>query len=423
MNRAIKIRLYPNQKQEDILSKIFGCCRFIYNKMLEERKQVYEQLKDDKQTLYNYKYKTEKQYKQEYKFLKEVDSKALQSEWRYLKSAYDNFFRNIKKGIKKGFPKFKSKRSRQSYTTYNINNNCKITFENRKLKLPKIKTWINYRDDRTFKEDIKHITVSKTKSGKYYASIIIEIDFDIEPKQEIHDDKIIGFDMSASKFLITKELELSNPRFYRNEELKLKKLHREVNRKKKGSNNRNKARLRLAKLYEKINNRKKDWIHKITHLLSEHFDCIILEDLNVKEIQKLNSGLSKSVSLDFSWNQFVNVLKYKMEARGKHLILIDRFFPSSKLCSKCYFKNNELKLSERKWICPKCNSEHNRDINTSINIRNKGLRIFKKQQHITIISNTNVAVGTTVNAFGEDVRLSLGEQFSINYESKPLRAW
>lgn len=425
MIRAIKVRLYPNQEQEEILSKTFGCCRFIYNKMLEERKQVYEQLKDDKQAFYNYKYKTEPQYKQEHEFLKEVDSKALQSEWRHLKSAYDNFFRNIKKKTKgkKGFPKFKSKRSKQSYTTYNINNNCKIAFENKKIKLPKIKSWINYRDDRTFSEDIKHITVSKTKSGKYYASIIIEIHLDIEPKQKIHDDKIIGFDMSASKFLITKELELSNPRFYRNEELKLKKLHREVSRKKKGSNNRNKARLRLAKLYEKVNSRKKDWIHKVSHLLSEHFDCIILEDLNVKGMQKFNSGLSKSVSLDFSWNQFVNILKYKMEAKGKHLVVIDRYFPSSKLCSKCYFKNNELKLNDREWTCPTCNSEHNRDINASINIRNEGLRDLKKQQDITIISNTNVAVGTTVNAFGEDVRLMLGQQFSMNYESKPLRAW
>ena len=425
MIRAIKVRLYPNQEQEEILSKTFGCCRFIYNKMLEERKQVYEQLKDDKQAFYNYKYKTEPQYKQEHEFLKEVDSKALQSEWRHLKSAYDNFFRNIKKKTKgkKGFPKFKSKRSKQSYTTYNINSNCKIAFENKKIKLPKIKSWINYRDDRNFSEDIKHITVSKTKSGKYYASIIIEIHLDIEPKQKIHDDKIIGFDMSASKFLITKELELSNPRFYRNEELKLKKLHREVSRKKKGSNNRNKARLRLAKLYEKVNSRKKDWIHKVSHLLSEHFDCIILEDLNVKGMQKFNSGLSKSVSLDFSWNQFVNILKYKMEAKGKHLVVIDRYFPSSKLCSKCYFKNNELQLNDREWTCPTCNSEHNRDINASINIRNEGLRDLKKQQDITIISNTNVAVGTTVNAFGEDVRLMLGQQFSMNYESKPLRAW
>ncbi len=419
MNRAIRFRIYPNQQQKSMLDKTFGCCRFIYNKMLEEKVQVYEELKDDNRTLHDHKYKTEKQYKQEYCFLKEVDSKALQSEWRHLKSAFDNFFRNKKKIIKEGFPKFKSKKSRQSYTTYNINNNCKIDFENKKLKLPKITTWINYRDNRVFDEEIKHITISKTKTNNYFASILIEIDCNIRPKQFLEDNKIIGFDMSVSKFLIAKELELSSPRFYRNEESKLRKLHREVSRKKKGSSNRNRARLKLAKLYERINNRKKDWIHKITHLLAEHFDCIILEDLNIKGMQKFNSGISKSVSLDFSWNQFVTTLKYKIEQKGKHLVLIDRYFPSSKLCSNCRYKNNKLKLNERKWKCPKCNVLHDRDVNASENIRNEGMKSLKKE-NITIINTNDNAVGTTVNAFGEDLRLSLGEQFLMNYESIAL---
>ena len=135
--------------------------------MLEERKQIYRQLKDDKQALREHSYTTEKEYKSNFPFLREVDSKALQSEWRHLKSAYDNFFRTVKKGVKNGFPKFKSKKSRQSYTTYNVNGNCRIDFDRKKLKLPKITSWINYKDDRIFQEQIKHITVSKTKSGKY----------------------------------------------------------------------------------------------------------------------------------------------------------------------------------------------------------------------------------------------------------------
>ena len=390
--------------------------------MLEERKKIYDGLKNDKETLYNYKYKTEKEYKQEYRFLKEVDSKALQAEWRHLKSAYDNFFRNIKKGIKKGFPKFRSKKNKQTYTTYNINNNCKIDFENKKIKLPKIKAWINYKDNRAFKEEIKHITVSKTKSGKYHVSILIELENDVIPKHHIEIDKIIGFDMSASKFLITKEIELSNPRFYRNEESNLKKLHRELSRKKKGSNNRIRSRIKLAKLYEKINNRKKDWIHKITHLLSENFNCVILEDLYIKGMQSFNSGISKSVSLDFSWNQFVNILKYKIEQKGKYLVVIDRFFPSSKLCSKCGYKNTELELKDREWTCPECNTAHDRDVNASTNIKNEGLRQLK-EDNITIINYNDTAVGTTVNAFGENVRLMLGQQFSMNYESTPFKAW
>jgi len=391
--------------------------------MLEERKNVYQELKDDKDAFYDHKYKTERQYKQDHSFLKDVDSKALQSEWRHLKSAYDNFFRNIKKGIKKGFPKFKSKKNRQSYTTYNVNNNCKIDFENKKLKLPKIKTMIKYRDDRVFGEDIKHITVSKTKSGKYFASVLIEIESNVIPKQVVKEYKIIGFDMSASKFLIAKELKLSSPRFYRKEESKLIRLHREASRKERGSSNRNRARINLARLYEKIENRKRDWIHKITHLLSKHFDCVILEDLNIKGMQRFNSGLSKSVSLDFSWNQFVTILKYKMEQEGKHLILVDRYFPSSKLCSECGYKKEDLELSEREWICPKCQAYHDRDVNASVNLRNEGKRILK-ENNITIINNDETAVGTTVDAFGENVRLldqEIQEQFSMNYESTTFK--
>jgi len=419
INRAIKIRLYPNQKQKEMLNKTFGCCRFIYNKMLEERIQVYQKFKSNKDFLYSYDYKTEKQYKQEFLFLKEVDSKALQSEWRHLTSAYANFFRNIKKGTKKGFPNYKSKKSKQSYTTYNINNNCKIDFEKKKLKLPKISNWIKYKDDRIFEEEIKHITVLRNRSGYYYASILIEIDLDVEPIQKINSNKIVGFDMSASKFLITKDLELSNPRFYRNEQTRLKKLHKEQSRRKKSSNNRDRTRKKLANVYEKITDRKKDWVHKITHLLSEHFDCIILEDLNIKKIQLFNSELVKSVSLDFSWYQFISTIAYKMKQKGKHLILIDRYFPSSRLCSECWFKNDDLKLNDRKWTCPKCNTHHDRDVNASVNIENEGL-IILKENNIKIIRNNDIAVGTTVNAFGEDVRLILDQLFSMNYESITL---
>ena len=391
--------------------------------MLEERKNIYQELKDDKDAFNAHKYKTERQYKQDHSFLKEVDSKALQSEWRHLISAYDKFFRNLKKGIKKGFPRFKSKRAKQSYTTYNINFNCKIDFENKKLKLPKIKTWIKYRDDREFNEDIKHITVSKTKSGKYFVSILIEIESKVIPKQLIEENKIIGFDMSASKFLIAKELKLSSPRFYRKKESKLKGLHREASRKEKGSSNRNRARINLSRLYEKIENRKRDWIHKITHLLSKHFDCVILEDLNIKGMQRFNSGLSKSVTLDFSWNQFVTILKYKMEQKGKHLILVDRYFPSSKLCSECGYKKEDLELSDREWVCPKCEVHHDRDINASVNLRKEGIRSLKEND-ITIISRYDTTVGTTVDAFGENVRLldrEIQEQFSMNYESTTFK--
>lgn len=389
--------------------------------MLEERTKVHEELKDNKDALYNYQYKTEKQYKHEFEFLKEVDSKALQSEWRHLKSAYDNFFRNIKNGIRKGFPRFKSKRQQQSYTTFNINGNCKIDFEGKKLRLPKI-TWIKYRDDRVFDQDIKHVTVSRTRSGKYFASVLIEIEQDVESKPIIDEEKIVAFDMSASNFLITKEFRLTNPRFYRAEEARLRRLHQEVSRKKKGSSNRDRARKKLAGVYEKINNRKKDWMHKMTHLFSVHFDCVVLEDLNIKGMQSFNSGLSKSISLDFSWYQFISTLKYKMEQKGKYLKLIDPFFPSSKLCSGCGYKKEDLELKEREWICPNCNAHHDRDVNASENIRKEGIKKLENDT-LTIRNSKDSAVGTTVDAFGEEVRLMIGQHFSMKYESMPFMAW
>jgi len=139
-------------------------------------------------------------------------------------------------------------------------------------------------------------------------------------------------------------------------------------------------------------------------------------------MQQFNSGLSKSVSLDFSWYQFVSALRYKMEQKGKHLILIDRFFPSSKLCSKCGYINDDLELKDREWTCPKCNAHHDRDENASLNIRREGLKQLE-ENNITIISSNDTAVGTTVDAFGENVRLMLGQQFSMNYESTPFKAW
>jgi putative transposase len=150
---------------------------------------------------------------------------------------------------------------------------------------------------------------------------------------------------------------------------------------------------------------------------------VILEDLNIKGMQRFNSGLSKSVSLDFSWNQFVTILKYKMEQKGKHLILVDRYFPSSKLCSDCGYKKEDLELSDREWVCPKCQVTHDRDVNASVNLRNEGIRNLK-ENNITIINNDETTVGTTVDAFGENVRLldqEIQEQFSMNYESTTFR--
>ncbi|NVM30583.1 MAG: IS200/IS605 family element transposase accessory protein TnpB [Candidatus Helarchaeota archaeon] len=421
INKGIKVRIYPNKRQQEILNKTFGCCRFLHNKMLEERQTVYNKLKEDKDQLHTHRYKTEKQYKQEFLFLSEVDSKALQSETRNLLQAFQNFFRGIHKGKKIGYPKFKSKKNKQTYTTYNINNNIRIDQKAKRIKLPKV-GWVKYRDDRNVVHPIKHVTVSRTRTNKYFVAIIIEVDIDVTSLNTIPLHKIEAFDMSAPNFLVNENVKLTNPRFYRDQERELKRLHKLVSRKQKGSKNRDKARFRLAKRYEKIQNQKMDWTHKLTHSLSNQFDAIILEDLNIQGMQQFNSGLSKSVTLDFSWNQFISYLRYKLEWQGKHLVLVDRFFPSSKRCSVCGQINNDLQLSERIWTC-QCGATHHRDVNASTNIKEEGLHILH-DQGITIINDNYSTVGTTgSHASGDRVSPALAGSGQGRRNPSVFRQW
>jgi len=372
--------------------------------MLSERREVYERLRGDKNAFKKHTYKTEKQYKFEFPFLKEADSIALQASREHLFEAYQNFFNGLKKGRKVGFPKFKSKKGKETYTTKQTNGNIKIDFEKRKVKVPKL-GWLRFHDKREFSEKIKHATIKKTKSKKYFVSLTLEAQENVKKLQKVHEKYIIAFDMSANNFLVNNLVKMENPRFYRSEQKKTKKLNRELSRKRKGFKNREKARLKLARHYDKICNRKKDWTHKLTRRLADTFDAIILENLHMKGMQKFNSGLSKSVSLDFSWYQFTNYLKYKMEWLGKHFILVDRFFASSKLCSCCGWKNNNLTLRERVWTCLDCGTTHERDENASINLRDEGIRILQEEKDITIIHEDKITVGTTgSHAFGDDVR-------------------
>ena len=194
--------------------------------------------------------------------------------------------------------------------------------------------------------------------------------------------------------MVNKTFRFANPRFYKRSLNKLKRKHRTLSKRKLGSKNREKARLALSKQYERIYNQKNDWTHKITHSLSTTYDAIVLEDLNIEGMKQFNGGLAKSVSLDFSWHQFTTYLEYKCRRERNHLVLVDRYFPSSKLCSSCGYKHDALRLNERSWACPKCKSEHDRDINASINLRREGIRILKEND-ITIIHDDTDTVGTT----------------------------
>ena len=360
-NKAYNFRIYPNSSQRELLSKTFGCTRFIYNQMLFERQQVYQELKDDKETLYSYNYKTEKDYKEQFDWLSEPDSVSLQQARLNLIQAYKNFFKKHNK-----FPKFKSKHNRQSYRTVSINNNLRVDFHNKRIKLPKV-DWVSYRDDRQFSVPIRSITVSKSKSGNYFASILV--DEDIQLKPEAKNQTPLGIDLGLTYFATFSTGEkIQHPKFFQNTEKKLAKEQRFLSKKEKGSNNRYKQRIKVAWLHQKIKNQKTDFLQKLSSRLIDENQVIVLENLNVSDMLK-NKYISKQIQ-GSNWYQFVQMIKYKADWYGRQVVQVDKYFPSSQLCSHCGYKNENLKLSDRQWQCPKCETFHNRDINAAINLAN-----------------------------------------------------
>ena len=286
----------------------------------------------------------------------------------HLQTAYNNFF----KRSKSGFPKFKSKKnSRHSYTTNNVNNN--IIIKDNYLKLPKI-NFVKMKLHRQIPDNykLKSVTISKSASNKYYASILFEYENQVIQK-DLHD--FIGLDFSMKElYKDSNGDEPCYPRYYRESEQRLKREQHKLSKMQKGSANRYKQKLRIAKLHEKIANQRRDFLHKQSRYISDDYDCVCIEDLDMKAMsQSLNFG--KSV-MDNGWGMFITFLKYKLEEQGKKLVKIDKYFASSQLCSVCNYKNPDVKdLSIRQWDCPICGTNHDRDINAAVNIRNEGMRL------------------------------------------------
>lgn len=359
IQKAFKYRIYPTPEQEKTFTSYFGQSRFVYNYFLRKRIDYYAENKgSEKQSLSYYdtsKMLTELKKDSEFVWLKESNAQSLQQSLRHLDTAYTRFFK-----AKAKFPNFKKKSNKQSVF---IPQHFSIDIETHQLNIPKM-TPLRIVLHRSIEGKMKSITISKMPSGRYFASILCEVETDIEPKQT---GKEIGIDLGLKSFLVTSDGETVNsPKFFRQSEKKLKHFQRQLSRKVKGSNRRKKARIRVARIHEKISNQRNDFLHKLSHRLVAENQSIFAESLNVKGMVK-NHHLAKSIQ-DSGWNEFVRQLNYKSEWAGTHFGQIDRWFPSSKRCNTCGWINDSLKLSDREWICLGCGNIIDRDLNASQNI-------------------------------------------------------
>lgn len=355
MLKSYKYRLYPNKEQKKMFEKHFGCVRYVYNYGLERKIKTYQESKKYLSCFDLIKEITKIKKEDTYKFLSKVTAQSLQMSLRNLDNGFTAFFRKNNR-----FPKFKNKHSNNSFQYPQ-----QVWIKNKKIKLPKIGK-VKIKLSRKFEGKIKTTTVSKTPTGKYFVSILVDNKKALPEKCKI--EKTIGIDVGIKTFAtISTGEKIDNPKFLKKSLGRLKVLQQRLSNKTKGSKNRLKTKHRVALIHEKITNQRSDFLHKLsTRLVSEN-QAIALEDLNVKGMIK-NHNLAQSIG-DCSWSKFMRMIEYKSEWQGKHVHKIGRFQPSSKICS-CGEINNELKLSDREWTCKECSTTHDRDILAAQNILN-----------------------------------------------------
>lgn len=377
MLRAVKIRLYPNKTQEQTLNKVLGCYRFVYNQCLAQKQKAYKADKTNLKVTDLSKWFHGTLLKDEqYAWLKEQNTKVMKQAIRQMDGAYQKFFKQHN-----GFPKFKSKKDKQSALFPIDAISKRNTFETRHISLTTPLKDIKFRCSdlyfsrlQKYNKNIRSATLSKTKSGNFFLSILIEME-DTELKRFEHTNEQVGIDLGVKDFVITSDGEVfENKHFFKKEEKQVKKLQRQLSKKVKGSNNRKKAQVRIAKLFERITNKKDAYIHYATNELLANFDTIFMEDLNVQGMLR-NLHLAKAIQ-EVGFYKFRETLVNKATVNNKQVVFVDRYFPSSKTCSICGYKKRDLKLSDREWTCPNCGTHHDRDINAAVNILLEGQRML-----------------------------------------------
>ena len=363
MKRAYKYKIKPTMKQQHQLLRAFGCARFIYNWGLDKKTKAWTN--EHKSISYFELAKELTQLKQteEHKWLKNVPNECLQQSLRNLDNAYTQFFK-----AKKGFPKFKSKKHAKDTAKYLAA--VHFDFDNWKVKIPKC-GWVKLCENKSFDLETSKIgtlTVSRDKCGDYWCTIVVEDNTPQKSKTKISEETSVGIDLGIKDYAILSDgTKYSNPKYYENDRLKLKVLQQKFAKTQKGSNRHQVMRLKVARQYRKITNSRIDFLHKLSTDLIRKYDTICLENLNVEGMMK-NHNLAMAIQSS-SWGEFVRQLKYKAEWEGKNIVFIGRFEPSSKTCSKCGHVKRDLKLSDRKWVCPICGEHHDRDVNAAVNIK------------------------------------------------------
>lgn len=374
VKKAFKFRFYPTQEQSEVLERTYGCVRLVYNKALEERTRSWYEDHVSLDYIGTAKLLTEWRNSEELSFLSEVSVVPLQQSLRHLQKAFSSFWKKTAK-----YPKFKSKRNSTLGLEYSRSG---FTVKNGDVFIAKIKSPLNINYSQSIQlENVSTITIKKDRADRWFISMLTEVEIE---KKRIS-GKTVGIDVGAKDALILDDGRKINPSDLfdvKKKDAKIKKRQKKLSKKKKGSRNRAKARLKLARAYAEKRDAQQDWLHKVTTWFVEEFDVICLEDLNIRGMTRKTKGKGKSTKsglnrsiLTHNLSEFRRMVEYKTQWYGKECVAIDRFYPSSKRCSKCGKINQELKLSDRYWTC-QCGAKHDRDVNAATNIKAAGLAVL-----------------------------------------------